>query len=90
MKRGVYVFVANRIQRIKESTKPTQWKYVTSEDIPADHASRGLKSKELIASNWFSGPSFLWQDQLPTGEIKVGELNTDDPEHAKTKKYVSI
>ncbi len=81
--RRFHVFVANRIQRIKESTKPTQWKYVTSEDNPADHASRGLKSKELIASNWFSGPSFLWQDQLPTGEIKVGELNTEDPEMRK-------
>ncbi len=78
--RRFHVFVANRIQRIKESTKPTQWKYVTSEDNPADHASRGLKSKELIASNWFSGPSFLWQDQLPTGEIKVGELNTEETE----------
>nr|XP_021329350.1 uncharacterized protein LOC110439121 [Danio rerio] len=81
--RRFHVFVANRIQRIKESTKPTQWKYVASEDNPADHASRGLKSKELIASNWFSGPSFLWEDSLPTGEIKVGDLDTDDPEVRK-------
>jgi hypothetical protein len=36
------VFVANRVQRIKASTKPEQWAYVASEDNPADHASRGL------------------------------------------------
>lgn len=75
-----HIYVANRIQRIKESTKPTQWKYVTSEDNPADHASRGLKAKELIASNWFSGPDFLWQEELPSGEVKVRELDAKDPE----------
>ncbi|XP_055056153.1 uncharacterized protein [Misgurnus anguillicaudatus] len=75
-----HIYVANRIQRIKESTNPTQWKYVTSEDNPADHASRGLKAKELIASNWFSGPDFLWQEQLPGGEVKVEEIDAKDPE----------
>lgn len=37
--RRVQVFIANRIQRIKSSTKPEQWAYVVSEDNPADHAS---------------------------------------------------
>ncbi|KAK7925240.1 hypothetical protein WMY93_007550 [Mugilogobius chulae] len=81
--RRFHVFVANRIQRIKESTQPMQWKYVTSEDNPADHASRGLKAKDLVTSNWFSGPSFLWQEELPSGEIKVGELDMEDPEVRK-------
>ncbi|KAK7884949.1 hypothetical protein WMY93_028072 [Mugilogobius chulae] len=81
--RRFHVFVANRIQRIKESTQPMQWKYVTSEDNPADHASRGLKAKDLVTSNWFSGPSFLWKEELPSGEIKVGELDMEDPEVRK-------
>lgn len=88
--RRFHVFVANRFQRIKESTKPTQWKYVTSEENPADHASRGLKSKDLIASNWFSGPSFLWQDQLPSGEITVGELDTEDQEIRKVHVHHTL
>lgn len=78
--RRFHVFVANRIQRIKNSTIPTQWKYVASEDNPADHASRGLKTKDLIVSNWFSGPCFLWQNELPSGKVKVGELDAEDPE----------
>lgn len=88
--RRFHVFVANRIQRIKESTKPLQWKYVTSEDNPADHASRGLKAKDLIASNWFSGPRFLWQEKLPSGEIKVRELDAEDPEVRKAVVHHTI
>ena len=37
--RRFQVFVANRIQRIKTSTKPEQWVHVASEDNPADHGS---------------------------------------------------
>lgn len=43
-----HVFVANQVQRIKQSTHPNQWRYVTLEENPADHAFRGLKAKELI------------------------------------------
>ncbi len=49
-----HVFVANRIQCIKDSTNPNQWRHVNSEENPADHASRGLKAKacELQLVNW--------------------------------------
>ncbi|KAL3975616.1 lysophosphatidylglycerol acyltransferase 1 [Sarotherodon galilaeus] len=78
--RRFHVFVANRVERIKQSTDSTQWRYVTSEDNPADHASRGLTAEQLVASNWFKGPDLLWQKVIPSGEIKVGELSTSDPE----------
>ncbi len=57
--RRFHVFVANRIQQIRTSTEPSQWRYVASDQNPADHASRGLTVKELTESNWFTGPSFL-------------------------------
>lgn len=44
--RRFQVFVANRIDRIKSSTKPEQWAYVASEDNPADHASQGLTAEQ--------------------------------------------
>ena len=81
--RRFQVFVANRIQRIKTSTTPEQWAYVASEDNPADHASRGLTAEQLKTSNWFTGPKFLWQRQLPVRECKVGEIKEDDPELRK-------
>ena len=77
------VFVANRVQRIKASTKPEQWAYVASEDNPADHASRGLTAEQLKTSNWFTGPKFLWQLKLPNRECKVEEIKEDDPELRK-------
>ncbi|KAK5859400.1 hypothetical protein PBY51_020957 [Eleginops maclovinus] len=81
--RRFQVFVANRIQRIKSSTKPEQWFHVASEDNPADHASRGLTAEQLKSSNWFSGPKFLWQKDLPDRACKVGEVTKDDPELRK-------
>ena len=80
-----HVFVANRIQRIKSTTDPNQWQHVKSEDNPADHASRGLMAHQLVSSNWFTGPDFLWEQDLPAGNIKVGEVSDDDPELRKAQ-----
>lgn len=81
--RRFHVFVANRIQRIRSSTKPEQWAYVASENNPADHASRGLTAEQLKTSNCFTGPKFLWQTELPERECKLGEIKEDDPEIRK-------
>lgn len=43
-------FVANRISLIREASKPSQWRYVSSADNPADQASRGLNADNLIES----------------------------------------
>ncbi|XP_076857249.1 uncharacterized protein LOC143511529 [Brachyhypopomus gauderio] len=92
--RRFHTFVANRVQRIHLSTTPKQWKYVPTTENPADHASRGLTVSELLSSNWFTGPRFLWEKdmhfpsdvilELPIGdpEIKVVHtLNTEAAEH---------
>lgn len=92
-----HTFVANRIQRIRSSTNPEQWRYVSSENNLADHASIGLSAVHLKESNWLKGPDFLWQRSLPREEEMVGEVETTDPElrkahvHAvKTKEVNSI
>ena len=54
-----HVFVANRVQFIRDHTRPDQWHYIPSEDNPADHTSRGLTANELLTSNWFTVPTFL-------------------------------
>ena len=85
--RRFHVFVANRIQRIKQSTDPKQWNHMGLEDNPADHASRGLMAKELIASNWFTGPTFMWQNKIQSRDAKVGEVDIDDPELRKAQVF---
>lgn len=55
-----HVYVANRVQQIREQTHVKQWSYVTSAENPADIASRGLCASELATnSTWLKGPEFF-------------------------------
>jgi len=38
--RRFYVYVSNRVNRIRKSSHPQQWQYVATEQNPADHATR--------------------------------------------------
>lgn len=40
--RRFHIFVANRVQLIRNNSDPSQWYYVDTSENPADHASRGL------------------------------------------------
>lgn len=57
--RRFYVYVANRVTRIRKSTYPEQWHYVSTDNNPADHGTRSLPATRLKHTNWFSGPAFL-------------------------------
>ena len=55
-----HTFVANRVQSIREYTTPDQWRKVHTKENPADKASRGLSTQELLRSHsrW-NGLDFL-------------------------------
>ncbi|XP_068680455.1 uncharacterized protein [Montipora foliosa] len=40
-------FVANRVATIHDASSPSQWKYVNTQDNPADDASRGVPADSL-------------------------------------------
>ncbi len=75
-----HVFVANRVQFIRDHTTPQQWHYVSTECNPADHASRGLSASDLLTSNWFTGPKFLWTTEMIQESVKKADLMIGDPE----------
>ena len=82
-----HVYVANRVQQIKDQTSSEQWKYVSTKDNPADYVSRGMLVSELTKNDkWWKGPEFLWQpldvDSIP---VEYSDL-VDDPE---VKRVVS-
>ncbi len=62
--RRFYVYVSNRVQRIRKFTKPEQWHYICTTQNPADHATRSVPAAELNNTTWLTGPPFL---SLPDG-----------------------
>ena len=53
-------YVSNRVQKLVELVPPGQWRYVSINHNPADHASRGLSPRRLIACDlWWQGPAWL-------------------------------
>ncbi|XP_006825478.1 uncharacterized protein LOC102802649, partial [Saccoglossus kowalevskii] len=83
------MFVANRVQRIREVSQPAQWKYVPTTVNPADHATRGLTADEIAKSNWLTGPKFLWETEASpqTADIDL-EIPPDDVEVKPTVVHI--
>lgn len=75
------MFVANRISTIRESTKPTQWRYINTSTNPGDCASRGLTAAKLMSNHgWIQGPSvlqepeYLWPERPQELEVKENDI----------------
>ncbi len=87
--RRFHVFVANRIQTIRNSTEPSQWGHVQTDENPADLASRGTTVSALMESElWWSGPAFMrTADRLSNTELDTS-LQPHDPEIRKSHTYV--
>ena len=79
------IFVANRIQTIKENSNIKQWKYISSKENPADDGSRGLDATKVNkVTRWFNGPAFLWKPESEwTISAEFQPPNEDDPEVRK-------
>ena len=79
--RRFHVFVANRVQQIRDETSSEQWQYVESKRNPADDASRGLTAREFLANQrWLSEPQFLWNLELDLATENNHPILDDDPE----------
>ena len=84
------IFVANRIEFIKEHSDECQWFYISSKQNPADNASRGIDiCNQNKVKEWLLGPKFLW-NQKKSGTYTL--VNSDDPESKKdlVVSYMSV
>ncbi len=59
--RRFYVYVANRVQRIRKVSSPTQWHYISTKHNPADRVTRSVPADLLSTTTWLTGPAFLLQ-----------------------------
>ena len=85
------VFVANRVQQIRDCTDKNQWKYIETEKNPSDAASRGITVEDTEKVQlWFKGPSFLWkqEDEWETKQPSTMALE-NDPEIQRTA-YLNV
>ena len=73
-------YVERRASIIQQLTPLSCWHYVPTELNPADHASRPRKPKELLDSNWFTGPDFLWDSTFDPDQFRSDECIDVFPE----------
>jgi hypothetical protein len=80
--RRFHVYVANRVQEIRDFTTPDRWRHVKTTLNPADLASRGTTAMELVNNPiWWKGPELLHHPE-PTQPSYHQDTNLDpnDPE----------
>ena len=66
---------------MQDFSSPSQWRHISGQDNPADLASRGMSSGNLINSSlWFRGPSFLHQQHLTLENNEFVAVNEGDQE----------
>ncbi|KAK3731883.1 hypothetical protein QZH41_005772 [Actinostola sp. cb2023] len=81
--RRFYVYVSNRVEQIRKSSTPEQWRYVSTNLNPADVATRPIEAGSLPNTIWHSGPDFLHMHDLQADtQLKrmVQQIPDDDPE----------
>jgi len=82
-------YVSNRVAIILNSSEARQWRYIQTDNNPADIASRPQTFQSLLDSCWFRGPSFLWSPSLP--EPMYPTLSDDLPEVVQeTSSFVTV
>lgn len=85
-------FVSNRVNQVQQLTKNCQWRYVPTDDNPADCASRGISINQLINHElWWRGPRWLQgeEDGWPTNLLPVS-ASEDLPEVKRVKASVAV
>ena len=83
--RRFYVYVSNRVERIRRSSAPHQWKYVATNLNPAYLATWSIQASKLKESTWHTGPKFLYKSltTVTNDRDTDAEILPDDPELRK-------
>lgn len=69
--RRFYIYVANRVGKIRLFSQPSQWHFVRTEYNPEDDATRSIDTSQLEDSVWVHGPGESFD--VPTNRmLKLG------------------
>lgn len=86
--RRFYVYVSNRVLRIRKSSHPNQWKYVRTDENPADIGTRSVAASHLQNTKWLQGPDFLVNNPQTLPEENTYKL-VNPPSDAELRPQVS-
>ena len=83
-------FISNRVSFIRCNTEVSQWRYVPSNENPADCISRGISIPQFLQLNsWIKGPEFLWRtEQFWPNQIQ-NRNNEIEMKNCENKCFVS-
>ncbi|XP_056093862.1 uncharacterized protein LOC130072671 [Rhinichthys klamathensis goyatoka] len=87
--RRFYVYVANRVTRIRKSSSPEQWHFVSTEHNPADHGTRSVPAAMLKDTNWFKGPAFLAKDTSPPEKFELIDPEADADVRSQIQTFIT-
>lgn len=76
-KRRFYVYISNRVQRIRKSTVPEQWTYVPTHLNPADPGTRSVSAADIQNSIWLVGPTSLMLDNAVSEDYELQQPDND-------------
>lgn len=85
-----HVYVSNRVSRIRSFCGPGRWRYIMSEQNPADVASRGCSTRELPQSTWLSRPDFLRDDTQLGDQPQTYDLVNPDMDEEVRKQVTCM
>ena len=85
-------FVARRAGEIQSLTNPKQWRFVPTNENPADFTTRGMRVSDLAKEKkWWGGPEFLQKEesdwpvnQIDTNKVSAGTEIQEDSSNQLT------
>ncbi|XP_050296340.1 uncharacterized protein LOC126736152 [Anthonomus grandis grandis] len=84
-------FVSNRVAQIQTLVDCDKWRYVKSEDNPADLVSRGVFPSKLKNNKmWFNGPDWLGQLEYFVKDVEIVSLDKLPETRKKIKAHVCV
>ena len=84
-------YVANRVRDINLLSCPEDWKYVNTNNNPADLGTRGIDADSLVGNKlWFEGPAFLISDPEGMSQQTPDLLHPSPDSLAERRRIVTV
>lgn len=88
--RRFYIYVSNRVEKIRRLSVPEQWQYVSTTENPADQGTRQLPLEKIQDSLWLKGPQFLSDTQQPSDASKEAFTLVNPEEDKEIRPAVEV